>query len=98
LSGNFTVQSALVPEVEKGGRTLAIAVQLSMTASEEQEEMILNRLQEYDAVLFNPAALIRPRPSVAEREGLLERFRQAGYSLIRDYPSQAVVYCTRLDA
>jgi hypothetical protein len=62
-------------------------VQLSTTVSEKYEEMILTQLQECDAVVFNPATLLRVHPSLAPREASLERFRRVGFCMIQESPT-----------
>lgn len=86
---------ATVPPPAPGERTLAVATQLSLTASPADEEAILRQLEQYDAVLFLPSALVRPRESKADEELLINRFRSAGFIEVRDYPHLRLVYCAR---
>lgn len=86
---------ATVPSPAAGERTLAVATQLSLTASPAEEEIILRQLEQYDAVLFMPGALVRPRDSKADEELLIDRFRSAGFVDVRDYPHSRLVYCAR---
>jgi hypothetical protein len=86
---------ATVPSPSPGERTLAVATQLALTASPAEEESILKQLERYDAVLFLPGALVRPRDSKADEELLIDRFRRAGFVEVRDYPHLRLVYCAR---
>jgi hypothetical protein len=86
---------ATVPSLALGERTLAVATQLSLTASPAEEDTILTQLEQYDAVLFLPGALVRTRESKMEEELLIGRFRSAGFCEVRDYPHLRLVYCAR---
>jgi hypothetical protein len=68
------------------------------TLSPEEEEVMLARLEKYRAVLFCPAALLRQRPLAADQEALVERFRRAGFTHVKDYPHLRLVYCAKDDA
>lgn len=98
LEDRFGAASETVPDVRDQGRTLAVATQLSMTVSAREEERILMELERYDAILFRPSLLVRPRKSSVEQEFLVGRLRSAGFTFLRDYPQQDLVYCAKEDA
>lgn len=89
---------AVVPELTGSENALAVACLLMLTLRPEEEEAMLARLEKYRAVLFYPSALIRARPQAADQEALLERFRRAGFTHIKEYPGPRLVYCARDDA
>ncbi len=96
-AGDLTANLATVPDVAEGRRTLAVATHLLITASSQEEEAILARLEKYDAILFDPALLVRARESHEERESLIDRFRRSGFTHIRDYPRLGLIYCAKND-
>ena len=95
LGHRLRIQEGIVSARIEQGRTLAVADQLAITVSAQEEEEILKRLEAYDAILFCPSLLVRPRQGAAEEEAVLDRFRRAGFTLIRDYPHLNVVYCAK---
>lgn len=87
----------VVPELTGSENALAVACLLTLTLSAEEEEAMLARLEKYRAVLFYPSALIRARPTAADQEALVERFRRAGFTHFKEYPGPGLVYCARDD-
>lgn len=96
-AGGLTAELATVPDAGDGRRTLAVATHLSITVSPQEEEAILTRLEKYDAILLNPALLVRARERREECEALLDRFRRAGFTYIRDYPRLGLIFCAKSD-
>jgi hypothetical protein len=95
IAEGFEIHQATVPDVAPGNRTLAVATQLLITASPKEEEEILQRLEAYEAIVFNPMSLVRVREEPGETGNLLDRFMRAGFSIVRDYPFANVVYCAK---
>jgi len=96
-SETLDLRLAVVPEVSSSDHVVAVACLLMMTLSPEEEEAMLVRLEKYQAVLFYPAALLRARPQAADQEALLERFRRAGFTYVKEYPTPGLVYCAKDD-
>ncbi len=92
---SWRAMKGTVPDIDRQGCVLAVATQLAVTVPPDEEEEILKRLEAYDAILFSPALLVRPRNESTEQEVLLDRFRRAGFTQIRDYPRFNLVYCAR---
>lgn len=95
--GGIRAVEAMLPAGGNRKRTLAVATQLALTVLPEEEERILRRLETYEALLFCPSLLVRER-SEPEQEALLERFRAAGFVIVRDYPQQNLTYCAKSNA
>lgn len=64
------IELGIVPESIEHGRTLAVATQLAITVSEQEEEEIMQRLEGYDAILYTPNRLVRPRQGGGGRGGI----------------------------
>jgi hypothetical protein len=88
---------AVVPELTDSEAALAVALQLQLTPSPEEQEVMLTRLEKYRAVLFDPATLLGQRPNLVDQQALVERFRRAGFTQIKDYPYHRLVYCAKDD-
>ena len=95
LEAHFQAANKLVPDRAGTTGTFAVATQLAYTCSEKEENDLLARLEKYSGLLFDPSNLIRPRPDIADRERLLERFRRAGFTSIKDYPYLNLVFCAK---
>lgn len=93
--GSWRAINGVFPSLDRRGRVLAVATQLAITVSPEEEENILQELETYDAVLFFPRMLVRPRKEVVEQEALLERFRRAGFTSIREYAHLNMIFCAK---
>jgi len=94
-SEQLDISHVVVPELTGSENALAVACLLMMTLSPEDEQAMLTRLEKYRAVLFYPAALIRARPQAADQEALVERFRRAGFTHVKEYPAPGLVYCAK---
>lgn len=95
LGEKFQTANELVPGPASTEGAFAVATQLAYTCSQKEEDDLLGRLENYAGLLFDPGNLIRSRPDIADRERLLERFRQAGFTSIKDYPYLNLVYCAK---
>lgn len=93
--GRFRAAETAVPSIPRRNSALCVATQLAITASPAEETKILERLEKYRALLFRPSLLVRSRESTAEQEQLLGRFRDAGFSVMREYPLRNLVCCAK---
>ena len=96
IGDNFEPRNEIVPSQESGDGTLAVATNLMMTVSPEQEESILKRLEVYEAILLDPSMLLRQRPQSADQELLLKRLSNAGFAHFQYFPQQRLLYCSKV--
>lgn len=76
-------------------RTLGVLTEFSLDASRANQDVALARFSRYDAVLVDPVTLVRSARNSTEGEEILERFRDLGFSIFRDFPAAQLVYCAK---
>ena len=83
---------AVVPVRDVSKKTIAVAHQLTMTMSAEQEEAALAALEQYDAVLFDPRSLITTSADPRYFTSVRQRLRRAGFRYFRDLSDLGLVF------
>jgi hypothetical protein len=96
-TGSVEIGGALdVPDSPVDPDALCIAALLPSTYPVDHEEKLLTALVRYSALIFDPRSLFRRNDTAIEQERCIQQLvALGGYTTIRPYPAQNVVFCSR---